>query len=142
MTREAGVELDLLARIAQWARVQPDTVAVDAREVQVSYRALDRQAGAVSLALRDAGCVPGDRVAVWVKDRAALVSVMLGVLRSGAVFVPLEADAPEERLRQRLARLQPGLLLHDARAVHKNGLCKSVRTKFGKVARSWFIKNG
>ena len=62
----------------------------------------------------EAGCAPRDRVAVWTTDRAALVAVMLGVIGAGAVFVPLEHDAPGERLRLRLGRLRARVLLHDA----------------------------
>lgn len=113
---EHDLEFDLLARVAEWVEAKPDAVAVDAGDFQISYRALDRHAAAVAHALCDAGCIVGDLAAVWIKDRAALVSVMLGVWRAGAVFVPLETDAPDERLRQRLGRLKPGFLIHDSDA--------------------------
>ncbi len=105
--------LDLLERFAQRARADPDAVAIEASGIECSYAALQRRAMAVTCALREAGCVPGDRVAVWTSDRAALVAVMLGVIGAGAVFVPLEHDAPGERLRLRLGRLRARVLFHD-----------------------------
>ena len=107
---------DVLAQVAQWVRATPDAVAVDAGDRRIGYRELDRRAAAVAQALRDAGCTAGSLVAVWIADRATLAWVMLGVLRAGAVFVPLETDAADERLRQRLRRLRPGFLMHDANA--------------------------
>jgi len=108
------VTLNLLDRFAERARAVPDAVAIEASGIERSYGALQRRAMAVTYALREAGCVPGDRVAVWTSDRTALVAVMLGVISAGAVFVPLEHDAPAERLRQRLGRLRARVLLHDA----------------------------
>jgi amino acid adenylation domain-containing protein len=108
------VSLDLIERFAEHVRTSPEAVAVEAQGLELSYRALYRRAAAVARALHEAGCGPADRIAVWTGDRAALVSVMLGVLYTGAVFVPLHEDASGERLRQRLARLQPRALLHDA----------------------------
>lgn len=116
MSEENDVEFDLLARVAEWVQATPDAVAVDAGNFQISYRALDLRAAAVAHALCDAGCKTGSLAAVWMEDRTALVSVMLGVLRAGAVFVPLETDAPDERMRQRLRRLRPGFLIHDGDA--------------------------
>lgn len=112
-SEDADADFDLLARIAEQSSVRADAVAIDAGDVQISYGALARRAAAMSKALLGAGSRAGDLVAVWVTDRATLVSVMLGVLRAGAVFVPLETDGPDERLRQRLARLQPTFLIYD-----------------------------
>jgi amino acid adenylation domain-containing protein len=108
------VTLDLLGRFAERARAIPDAVAIEASGIERSYGALQRRAMAVTCALREGGCVPGDRVAVWTTDRAALAAVMIGVISAGAVFVPLEHDAPAERLRQQLGRLRVRILLHDA----------------------------
>ena len=104
----------LLARVAAWARTRPDAVAIDAGASAISYRALVRHAGAVSRALDEAGTRPGDVVAVRIASRPALVGAMLGVLRAGAVFAPLEVDATGERTRRQVAWLEPSVLLHDA----------------------------
>jgi amino acid adenylation domain-containing protein len=114
---EPDVTLDLLERFAERARNVPDAVAIEASGIECSYGALQRHALAVTCALQEAGCVPGDRVAVWTNDRAALVAMMLGILNAGAVFVPLEHNAPGERLRLRLGRLRARVLLHDAHLV-------------------------
>jgi amino acid adenylation domain-containing protein len=108
--------VDLLDSFAKRAQQTPDAVAIEAAGLECSYRALQRRAMAVSHALRDAGCVPGDRIAVCSGDRAAFVAVMLGIVSAGAVFAPLESDASAERLRNRLKQLRPRALLHDAPA--------------------------
>src|SRR6185503_11173974 len=105
---------DVLAQVAEQARAQANAVAIDAGNIQVSYAALAGRVATVAESLNDAGCKPGDLIATWVTDRAALVSVMLGVWSAGGAFVPLETHAPEERIRQQLGRLEPAFLIHDA----------------------------
>jgi amino acid adenylation domain-containing protein len=117
------VTLGLLERFAERARTNPDAAAIEADGIACSYGALQRRAMAVTCALREAGCVPADRVAVWTGDRAALVAVMLGVISAGAMFVPLEHDAPTERLRQRLRWLGARVLLHDAHSAQAAREC-------------------
>lgn len=103
----------LLARVAAWAEATPDAIAIDAGATQVTYRALARHAVAVARALGHAGVGPGGPVAVRVASRSALVGATLGVLRAGALFAPLDADATEERIRRQIDWLEPAVVLHD-----------------------------
>ena len=87
---------DLLARSAdRW----PDRHAVataDGAE-RLTYRELDRRAGSMRDALARHGVGPGDRVAVYAPKSPASVSAILGILRSGAAYVPVDASAPPSR---------------------------------------------
>lgn len=58
-------------------------------------------AGSLATDLRHRGVAPGDRVALNVHRRAASVAALLGILRAGASYVPLDPTHPDIR-RQRL----------------------------------------
>ena len=70
-------------------------------------------AGRVARALSDRGVRPGDRVALAMDPSAAYVAALLGVLRAGAVAVPLNTRLTVPETASYLAPLQPQLLLAD-----------------------------
>jgi amino acid adenylation domain-containing protein len=87
---------DLLARSAdRW----PERYAVataDGSE-RWTYRELDRCASSMRDALARHGVGPGDRVAVYAPKTPASFSAVLGILRAGAAYVPVDASAPPSR---------------------------------------------
>ena len=106
------------ARLAQWGtgpvREQPATrlpqllreqaartpaaIAVVADGEEWTYACLMAEVERTAAALRAAGVVPGDRVAVMAERGARLVSALLGVLEAGAAYVPLDPELPVDRL--------------------------------------------
>jgi amino acid adenylation domain-containing protein/non-ribosomal peptide synthase protein (TIGR01720 family) len=89
---------------AQAART-PDAVAVVSTERSLSYAALDREAARVARHLRSRGVRPGMPVAVLLERTAEMVPALLGILRAGAFYVPLELAWPEARRPAILASL-------------------------------------
>ncbi|MGV9642536.1 amino acid adenylation domain-containing protein [Streptomyces sp. NPDC003514] len=83
---------------AQVAR-DPSAVAVLAGDRAVGYAELDARSRAVAAALRDVGAGPESLVGICVDRSVESVAAVLGVLRAGAGFVPLDAGFPAERLR-------------------------------------------
>ncbi|MEW1657324.1 epsilon-poly-L-lysine synthase Pls [Streptomyces sp. NPDC093707] len=80
------------------AAAHPQAIALDTGSEAISYRDLcaetERRAGQ----LRARGIGPGDRVGVRVPSGTAeLYLSILAVLRSGAAYVPVDADDPDER---------------------------------------------
>ncbi|MEU8521261.1 non-ribosomal peptide synthetase [Streptomyces sp. NBC_01216] len=86
----------------------PDQVAVETPQGSLSYAELDARAAHVAAGLRAAGAGAGAFVPVLVRDRRDLVAAVLGILRVGAVFVPLDLTAPPARLRATLLDVAPG----------------------------------
>ncbi|MFI7098935.1 amino acid adenylation domain-containing protein [Streptomyces sp. NPDC050161] len=74
---------------------------------------LDRLSAAVAAALRRHGVGPGQSVAVCLPRSLQLVCVLLGVLRAGAVVVPLDAQSPPERRAHMLRDAGATVLVHD-----------------------------
>ncbi|MET8468671.1 amino acid adenylation domain-containing protein [Streptomyces sp. NPDC006422] len=83
---------------AQLAR-DPSAVAVRAGDLSVGYAELDARARAVAAALEAVGVGPESLVGICVDRSVESVAAVLGVLRAGAGFVPLDAGYPAERLR-------------------------------------------
>ncbi|MGX7673493.1 amino acid adenylation domain-containing protein [Plantactinospora sp. DSM 117369] len=87
---------------AQAART-PDAVALIDGERQLGYAELDRRAAGLARRLAARGVRPGDVVAVAVPRSAELVVALLGVLKAGAAYLPLDVTHPRERLSVVLA---------------------------------------
>ncbi len=76
----------------------PDAVAILHEDRQMSYRLLDARAIQLGHYLRKLGAGPGVLVGVCVRRSPELVIALLGVLKSGAAYVPLDPDYPANRL--------------------------------------------
>ncbi|MGW1723523.1 non-ribosomal peptide synthase/polyketide synthase [Streptomyces sp. NPDC002306] len=86
---------------AQVART-PDALAVVHEEETLTYRELDVRAAEVAHRLRSRGCGPGTVVAVAVPRSAGLMVALLGVLKSGAAYLPVDLDYPADRVTHML----------------------------------------
>ncbi|HUD31661.1 MAG TPA: amino acid adenylation domain-containing protein [Variovorax sp.] len=77
-----------------------DAVAVsDATGRMLTYAELDARSNALARVLRARGIGRGQRVGLGVARDAVMVVALLGVLKSGAAYVPLDPGFPVERLR-------------------------------------------
>jgi amino acid adenylation domain-containing protein len=94
---ETDASLDALFA-AQAERV-PAAPAVLSDGEATSYGRLLAWADRIAARLRAAGAQPGDFVGICGTPSPAVLAALLGALRAGCAYVPLEADWPRERLR-------------------------------------------
>jgi amino acid adenylation domain-containing protein/non-ribosomal peptide synthase protein (TIGR01720 family) len=87
---------------AQVART-PDATAVVFAEERLTYAELDSRAAALAARLRVRGAGQGAFVAVAVPRSAELMVALLGVLKSGAAYLPVDLDYPADRVAHMLA---------------------------------------
>ncbi|MDT0447818.1 Pls/PosA family non-ribosomal peptide synthetase [Streptomyces hesseae] len=73
-------------------------LAVDTGDVTLTYTQLDDRANQLARFLLDRGTRPGDRVGLLLDDAVDAYTSMLGVLKAHAVYVPLDAGYPADRL--------------------------------------------
>ncbi|MFP2929328.1 amino acid adenylation domain-containing protein, partial [Pyxidicoccus sp. 3LG] len=92
--RDASVHSLFEARAAS----TPDAVALESGGRSLTYAELERRANQLANHLRADGVRPGDRVALCVERSLEAVVAVLGTLKAGAAYVPLDPSAPEDRL--------------------------------------------
>ncbi|WP_238539721.1 condensation domain-containing protein [Corallococcus macrosporus] len=76
----------------------PDAIAVEYEGQRLTYRELNRRANQLAHHLRGMGVGPEVRVGLCVERSLELVVSVLGILKAGGVYVPLDASYPLERL--------------------------------------------
>jgi acyl-CoA synthetase len=91
-----------------------DFVDSIADERRLTWSEFDHAADNLAHRLVDLGVVPGDRVAVWHRDSAAIHILLVAIERCGAVAVGLGARAGVREVAQILRTAQPVLLVSDA----------------------------
>ncbi|HEU5109986.1 MAG TPA: amino acid adenylation domain-containing protein, partial [Micromonosporaceae bacterium] len=92
--------------VAGFARVIPGHTAVHSGERAIGYGALDEWAGRIAARLAAAGVGRGDRVGLLAEPSIAMVASALGILRSGAAYVPIDPAAPAARVADVLSDAQ------------------------------------
>ena len=108
-------EATLASLFAEQARRVPDAVAaVDADGGVLSYRELDALSAALAARLAAAGVGTGDRVAVCLPRGLGMLVALLGVVRAGAAYVPVDPTHPPARRALILAEAAPALVLDDS----------------------------
>jgi amino acid adenylation domain-containing protein/non-ribosomal peptide synthase protein (TIGR01720 family) len=98
---------------AQVART-PDAVAVVCGQTSLSYRELDARASRLAALLRERGVGPDVLVAVALPRSADLVVALLGVLKAGGAYLPVDPTYPAARVGLLLDTARPALVLTDA----------------------------
>lgn len=93
-----GRRMTIHERIEEQARRTPETVAVISGTRRLTYRELDHAADRISGRLRALGAGPGAFVGVCLDRDEHLVPALLGVLKAGAAYVPMDPAYPAERL--------------------------------------------
>ncbi|HSK74858.1 MAG TPA: amino acid adenylation domain-containing protein, partial [Thermoanaerobaculia bacterium] len=87
----------LHGRFTAQARRTPDAPALTCGDVTLTYGELDRRSNRLAWWLRRQGAGPESRVGLCLDRSVDLVVGVLGVLKAGAAYVPLDPDAPRER---------------------------------------------
>ncbi len=76
----------------------PDKTAVIACDRELTYRELNEQANRIAHSLIEKGIQPGDIVAFMLPRKSYLLSAMFGILKSGAAYMPIDPDYPQDRI--------------------------------------------
>ncbi|MEU2929435.1 amino acid adenylation domain-containing protein [Streptomyces sp. NPDC007251] len=92
----------------------PDAVALVAGDVAVSYRELDERSSRVARALRRRHVGAETVVAVAMPRSVELAVALLGVVKAGGAYLPLDPALPAERITSRIGEASARALLTDA----------------------------
>ncbi len=77
----------------------PEAIAIRQHGQTVSYSDLNQQANQIAHRLIELGVTPGQNVALICGRHAGMVASLLGILKAGAAYVPVDPEYPEDRQR-------------------------------------------
>ncbi|HEU5376898.1 MAG TPA: amino acid adenylation domain-containing protein, partial [Ktedonobacteraceae bacterium] len=89
----------------------PDAVALRYEEKQITYQELDARANQLAHILLELGVGPDVGVGIACERSVELVIGLLGILKAGGAFIPLDPSYPAQRLRFMVEDAQLALLL-------------------------------
>ena len=104
----------LVERFDAQVRARPTGPALVCADQRLDYGALQRRANRLAHALIGRGVGPGQVVGLHARRSTELVVGILGVLKAGAAYLPLDPGQPLERLAGMVADAAPALVLSDA----------------------------
>jgi amino acid adenylation domain-containing protein len=103
----------------------PNRVAVVFGKEQLTYRQLDERANQLAHYLQAFGAGPDKKVGLFVERSAEMIVGLLGILKSGACYVPLDPSHPKPRIDYILGEADSPILVTQKSLV--NGLTSSAR---------------
>lgn len=92
----------------------PDALAVIDGARQMDYAGLDTRSRRIAANLAAQGVTKGDVVAVIIDRSLETIAALLGIVRIGAVYLPIDPAQPEDRARLILDQARPRLVLVNA----------------------------
>ena len=98
----------------QQVRTAPDRVALRWGKITLTYADLDRRANQVAHWLVRQGVKPQTLVGVCMERTPDLVAVLLGIMKAGCAYVPLDPSYPEERLQLMLSAANAPIVISAA----------------------------
>ncbi|PSO74788.1 MAG: non-ribosomal peptide synthetase [Cyanobacteria bacterium QH_3_48_40] len=112
-TTVAYPEQDVCQLFEEQATQTPNAIAVTQAQANLTYDALNRQANQLAHKLQALGVQLDSRVGICLTRSLALPVALLGVLKAGAAYVPLDPSYPEERLAFMIADSEAEVLLSE-----------------------------
>ncbi len=97
----------------------PDAVAVVFGSTELSYAQLNERANQRAKELLEAGTKRGDLIGLYMERSEHMLAAMLGILKSGAAYVPLDPAYPTERIAYVIEDAEINTILTDRRLSHK-----------------------
>ncbi|EST38536.1 hypothetical protein N566_06915, partial [Streptomycetaceae bacterium MP113-05] len=101
-------------RLAEQAIRTPDAVALVAEDATLTHRELDERANQQAHHLVSLGAGPGSLVGLSVERGSAMAVGLLGILKAGAAYVPLDPAFPADRIAYMLEDSGAGIVVAQA----------------------------
>ncbi|MCP5053848.1 MAG: amino acid adenylation domain-containing protein, partial [bacterium] len=93
------------------AETSPDRIAVANSEERISYAELNKKAGQLAGILNEKGIMPGTIAAIMIEPCIEMMIGIMGILKAGAAYLPIDMQYPEERVRFMLEDSGAGVLV-------------------------------
>ncbi|UWX59755.1 amino acid adenylation domain-containing protein [Chryseobacterium oranimense] len=107
-------EETLVSLFKKQALLHPDNVAAVYQEKQISYQELDQKSSQLANILLKKGIKEGMFVPVWLDRSLEWLIAILGILKTGAAYVPVDPAYPVKRVEYILADTSAEIIITDA----------------------------
>jgi len=110
-------------------QISPNSIAVIFEGARLSYFNLNKKSNELACYLRSQGVKPGVVVGLSLSKNENLIIGIMGILKTGGTYLPLDPDYPEERLKYMMDDASPVLLLTQSELAHRlptKPMCKTV----------------
>lgn len=114
---EYFVENSIACRFEYIAETLPYALAIDDGRIALTYEDLNRQSNQIAhaiLAILPQG--KQSRIAIYLEKGATYIAAILGVLKAGHVYVPMDMDFPRERNSFIVSNSEAAILIVDAQS--------------------------
>ena len=91
----------------------PDKVALVDGSRRLTYRELDQRANHLAKELIAQGAQPDMMVGIYVERSIEMLVGLLGILKAGAAYVPMDPSYPAERIALMIEDTRARLVVHD-----------------------------
>jgi len=119
------------------ARSTPEAIAVICDGERLTYAQLDQRANQLAHCLHAAAVGPEVAVCLCAERSLDMVIGILGILKAGGIYVPLDPDYPPERLAYMLQDATPRVILTQQHLVDK-GLLADLNSLFSQQEKGLF----
>lgn len=101
----------ILAAFSATAARQPSDTALVVGPEKLTFSELDQASSLLASRLAEAGVTPGDTVSAYLPRSVATVTALLGILKAGAVYNPIDIEYPLDRVTAILEDARPSAIL-------------------------------
>lgn len=108
-----NIEETVISSFQKQATKSPEDIALACKECQISYKELDQRSTNLALYLQKQGVSPNTTVGVCLGRSVEMIIAILGILKSGASYLPLDPFYPLERLDYIINHSQTKIVLTD-----------------------------
>lgn len=88
----------VMSQFEKMVDMYPEHVAVQDNTTQLTYSQLNVRANRIAALMRSMGAEPNQRAAIFVEPSVEMLIAILACIKSGATYVPIDTDLPEERI--------------------------------------------
>ena len=117
------VNAHIVDLITSNAQAMPDKIALRFGSQCLTYSELDQQSSQLALDLIRQGAGPEKLVALLVNRSIEMVVALIGILKSGSAYIPIDPNFPPERLTWILEDADPLLMITEPDLQHKIHAC-------------------
>ena len=107
--------------------------AIDYANKRITYATLEGKANNLANFLLASGAAKASIVAILIEDPVEVIAAIIGTLKAGCVFVPLDPSIPEKRLEAMVAEVSPEWFVFESRFI---GTLERIATGSAATARA------